>query len=40
LNNKIILALDLDSKEEIKNLLNKLGDSIKTLKVGKKLFTK
>jgi orotidine-5'-phosphate decarboxylase len=38
--NKIILALDLDTKEEIFSVLNKLGNNIKTLKIGKKIFTK
>lgn len=38
--NKVILALDLDDIKELRVLLKNIGDSLKTLKVGKRLFTK
>ena len=38
--NKVILALDLDDIKEVRTLLKNIGDSLKTIKVGKRLFTK
>jgi orotidine-5'-phosphate decarboxylase len=40
LKEKLIVALDLNDIDEVREFLNKVGDNVKILKVGMRLFTK
>lgn len=40
IDNRVIVALDVNSIEEVRTLVSKVGSNVKTFKVGMRLFTK